>query len=664
MEGHTFAINAAPLRDDHGGISAVLAVALDITERSQAEEALARRGAQLADAQRLAHLGSWEWDVTTDRVTWSDELYRIYGLDPAAFVPTYATSLEPIHPDDLPGLLRAIEATLRGGGPFVCEPRVVLPTGAVRRVQSRGLLEHDDAGRPARMVGSALDVTEAREAEAALRASEERFRRQYQELPTPAYTWRRDGDDFLLEDCNRAALATTNGTLAEHFGECLSRFYHDGPDMVADIRRAAAEQRTITRELRYQFSGTGQERDLVVRYVPIPPDIVMVYMEDVTERKDAERRHEQLARAEKLRALGQLAGGVAHDLNQSLSIILGYGELAAASLDESPPDIALLREALTLIVTAATDGGETVRRLLTFVGGHVEGNAVLVGVATLLAEVGRLTAPRWRDAAQAEGRPIALRVEAEGDLAILGWPSSLREALMNLVFNAVDAMPEGGEICLTSRGVGDRVEIAVVDTGAGMPSEVRERIFEPFFTTKGERGTGLGLPQVFGIVEQHDGRINVESAPGRGTTFRLGFPAARAADIPVTSSAALGHTLRILVIDDEPRIVAMAAMLLERDGHVVLSASSGEGAVEMLERETVDAVLTDLGMPGMGGWGVAAWVRDHRPGLPVVLATGWGAEIAPPTARERGVAEVLAKPYRLQELRHALAAVVPPREIR
>ena len=363
-------------------------------------------------------------------------------------------------------------------------------------------------------------------------------------------------------------------------------------------------------------------------------------------------------RSEKLHALGQMASGIAHDLNQSLSLIAGYGELLERELAGPSPDPRRLREYAAIMRSAAADGGELAKRLLTFSRVQAQGAAVPVGAPSLLDDVARLTAPRWRDATRAAGYPVYLSVRTDGDneaLAILGWPSSLRDALTNLVLNAVDALPSGGEIRLGARRDGGWVELVVADTGIGMPPEVRERIFEPFFTTKGERGTGLGLAQVFAIMQQHGGDIDVRSAPGRGTTFVLRLPAAapEADDWarPARPEEAERGSLRVLAVDDDPAHGRMLAAMLGHDGHQVTVVTSADSALERLGLEDFDVLVSDLELgAGRDGWQLAEQVRRDRPDVRVCLVTGWGSEIDPDEAAARGVAAVLTKPYALSEL--------------
>lgn len=372
------------------------------------------------------------------------------------------------------------------------------------------------------------------------------------------------------------------------------------------------------------------------------------------ERRAAEQRGLE---AERLRALGQLAGGIAHDLGQSLALVGGYGQVLSDELEKRRPDRAILRETASIIVRAASDGGEAVRRILRFARPGEVGEPSRIDVAELLHEVAQLTAARWRDASQAQGRPIRLTVEAADEAIIVGWAGSLRQAVTNLVLNAVDALPTGGSVSLRSRRDGDRVVVEVVDSGVGMPPEIRAQL-KPFFTTKGSRGTGLGLAQVFGIVERHRGRVAIASSPGQGTTVRLSFPAAayqEAAPIEPDLPAPRTRGLRILAVDDEPRLGRMMGLMLKRRGDRVFAVTSGEEALDRLEAETFDVVVSDLSLgEGINGWGLAEQVRRRWPRVRFVMATGWGSAIDEATARAGGVAAVIAKPYQLAELESAL----------
>jgi len=496
-------------------------------------------------------------------------------------------------------------------------------------------------------------------AEAALRENEERFRRQYKGIPVPTYTWRSADGDFVLEDYNDAADAITHGGVAGWLGTRASERYADMPEIAADLHACVAEGGTVQREMSYTYRTTGRERRLSLTYVFVPPETVMLHTEDVTERYEAEQQREVLARSEKLRALGQMASGVAHDLNQRLMMIASYGELASRALTDGTLDVDEAREMCAVATQAALDGGETVKRLLRFTRSGAERAIERVQLVEVAQEVVQLTAPRWRRAARSGGA-VSVYVEAVDRPAILGSAGSVQEVLTNLIFNAVDAMPNGGPIRLVIRQQGTHAIVEVVDSGVGMPPEVQARLFEPFFTTKGESGTGLGLATVFGIVEGLGGRIEVQSTPGAGTTFRVTLPLAPAIveplPVPTEEAPPAPRQLRILAVDDEPGITRAVARLLRPTGHVVQTASSGEEALEVLQKDTFDVVLSDLGMPGMDGWELAEHVQQRWPHIRFVLATGWGASIDASEASAMGVASVLAKPYRMEDLEHALAA--------
>jgi diguanylate cyclase (GGDEF)-like protein/PAS domain S-box-containing protein len=507
-------------------------------------------------------------------------------------------------------------------------------------------------------------------AEAALRVSEERYRSVVDSVKDIIFQTDAEGRWSFL---NPAWAEVTGFSVEESLGKRDLDFVHpDDRQRHHDLFRPVIERKeeACRHEVRYlKRDGSVRWFEVLARLTLDPQGAIVGTsgtLSDITERKEVEQRRRALAQAEKLRAMGQMASGVAHDLNQSLGLIAGYGELARLAAEQSPPDLESLREALPIVTQAAMDGGKTVKRLLTFTRRQPDEESEQVDLGQLLREVAELTAPRWRDASQADGRPISLRVQADpAPLVISGWPAGLREALTNLVFNAVDALPRGGTIQLVARRMADHVVLEVVDSGVGMPPEIQARIFEPFFSTKGERGTGLGLAQVFGVVEQHGAQVAVESAPDHGTVFRLTFPAApprplAARGLPASPTGTRARQLRILAVDDEPAMGSMVRRILRRDGHTVVTATSGEQALERLGDGVFDVVISDVGMgPGINGWELAAEVKRRWPALRLILATGWGAAIDPAEARTKGVDAVLAKPYQPADLQRLLAPPLP-----
>jgi PAS domain S-box-containing protein len=372
-----------------------------------------------------------------------------------------------------------------------------------------------------------------------------------------------------------------------------------------------------------------------------------------------EESQQRIVQGERLRALGEMAGGVAHDFNNTLAIIVGRAEVLLNETEDSE-----LQRQLNVIIKVALDAAQTVKRIQEFTRMRRARPFQQVQIDQLIDEIVDVTRSRWKDEAQSKGIRYEMVVEATPTPAIAGDPSEIREALTNIIFNALDAMPDGGRIRLRTGVEGDRVVCVVSDTGVGMSEEVRQRIFDPFFTTKGERGTGLGLSVVYGIVTRHNGEIDVQSRLGQGTTFLLKFPTGGEVDreAPVrvaTRSKAKGH---ILVIDDEQDVTEVLSSQLTRDGHSVVVCSDAQSGLARFENEEFDLVVTDLGMPGVSGWEVARLVKLRRPGTPVIMVTGWGDRIDPVEAEGRGVDHLVAKPFKRDQIREVVAAALggPP----
>ena len=368
---------------------------------------------------------------------------------------------------------------------------------------------------------------------------------------------------------------------------------------------------------------------------------------DMTE---AKRLRERLSETEKLRALGELASGVAHDFNNLLGAILGRAQLLRRQEMTSEVD-----HDLAVIEKAAQDGRETVRRIQEFSRTRRDKKFEPVDIVEILRDCLEITKTRWKDDALQRKINIKPALEANEVPPILGNASELREVFTNLILNAVDAMPQGGRLDLTCTGAGDRVVARVTDTGVGMTENIRQHLFDPFFTTKGTRGMGLGMSVVYGIVTRHEGKIDVATALGKGTTFTLEFPVTHERHVHVAGSdgAALPQLLKpgkILVIDDEPEVAAVVRDVLETAGHDVDTAISGSDALQMMEVSPYDLVFTDLGMPDMSGWEVAEKIHEVKPGTPVALVTGWGTSLDEGDARRKGVTAIVHKPFEIDEL--------------
>ena len=387
---------------------------------------------------------------------------------------------------------------------------------------------------------------------------------------------------------------------------------------------------------------------------------------DVRDALDTVRAaQDRLVQTEKARALGGMAGGIAHEFNNILAIILGKTQLLLArATDETA------REGLGTVEEAAWRAADIVRRLQGFAATRLDDTNGPIDVNTLVHDAVTLTRGLWKDEAEARGVRIEVTLDLEDAPSVRGNAAELREAVTNLVLNAIDAMARGGQLSLSTRPRDGGVELAVADTGEGMTSEVRARIFEPFFSTRSPLRTGLGLSVVHGIVSRHRGRVEVESEVDRGTRVRVWLPAAAgvagvaapgqgearprvpASAPPVAPTPAPGATAsaRVVVLEDEPQIRQMLEDSLQRAGHHVESAADGLAGLARFQGGDFDVVLTDLSLPERSGLDVARGVKRMRPGTPVVLITGWGHLLDPGLLAQSGVDLTLVKPFRLERV--------------
>jgi signal transduction histidine kinase len=368
----------------------------------------------------------------------------------------------------------------------------------------------------------------------------------------------------------------------------------------------------------------------------------------------------QIIKQERLRALGMMAGGIAHDFNNALTMMLGYGELLLPYLQFNAPEKE--RGYLAHMISAAEDARQIVARLREFyrpAGSEDVRHAV--DLNQIIEQAVGLTQPKWKGACQASGIHIHVKTELAAIPPVAGSAPELREMLTNFIFNSVDAMPGGGTITISTSMKGEHVCVAIRDTGVGMTSEERSRCLEPFFTTKGEGGTGLGLAVVYGIVQRHEGSIEVTSEKGVGTTFFVSFPPTTNIHLPVAEQvASFDAPLRVLVADDQEIICELLSEYLRTDGHAVTHALDGIAALEKFEAGEFDLVVTDQSMPGLNGVQLAAAIKAARPGIPVVLLTGFGDEMQASGQVPAEIDVVVSKPVSQSDLRRAITKAVSP----
>jgi PAS domain S-box-containing protein len=530
----------------------------------------------------------------------------------------------------------------------------------------------DHAGNVTSIEGILADISQRKRAEEALAASARQNLAQKTELEEILTHL---GDGLMLADtqrrvtlinpAGRAILGLAPGEDGEP--QLEASYWHavmpdDAvvPDDQLPLARALAGERGPAQEMQIVINGEPRLISISAAPLTTPEGAAhgaVAVLRDVTETR---RSQDRVAQTERLRALGEMASGVAHDFNNLIAVILGRCELLlgpAFGIEER------LASHLEVIKRAALDGAETVKRLQAFSGVSSPAAGEAMDLVAIVRDIVEFTRARWKDAAQQRGVTIEVETEVEPVPPLSGSPAELREVLVNLVFNAVDAMPEGGTIRITVQRHDDEVWLQVRDTGTGMPEAVRRRIFEPFFTTKGTRGAGLGLSMSYAIVTRLGGRLEVESAPGAGTTFTIALPFQPAEPQTIEGETAGMPALSILLVDDQPQMLETAALMLELEGHLVVMAESGAEALARIRQlkesgEAFDVVLTDLGMPGMNGLQLIQAIRAEDVETPCVLVTGWGTKLAADDVEAAGAQALLPKPFSSAQLHAVLAEVV------
>ena len=454
-------------------------------------------------------------------------------------------------------------------------------------------------------------------------------------------------------------------------------------DTLESLEQAMLRVETVTQEiLHYRKDGSEFWDQLIVSPVINSRGQTthfIAVLEDFTERKlvtealrdnnqslaealnDLKKTKDVVIQRERLHALGQMASGIAHDFNNLLAPILGFSELLI-NMPEYLRDEDRARGYLEKVRNSAQEGAAVVGRLREFYRTHDDAeDLVPVDLAEIAKEAITLTAHHWHN--QAEARGVHFEVVSQVDTVpgVLGSEPDLRQALTNLILNSVDAMPDGGRITINCSANGSWVTIKVSDSGTGMDDETRRQCMEPFYTTKGKAGTGLGLSIVFGIVQRHRGRMEIDSVPGQGTQITLNLPVSlqTSQDSAPPIETGNGRAMSILLIDDEDLLLEVISEHLTNMGHRVSCHFNPNTALESAYKEDFDLVITDRAMPGMTGDRLAKSVKEFRPDLPVVMLTGFGDIMLQTGEQPENIDLVLSKPVSLQTIRDTLAQFAP-----
>ena len=639
-----------------GGRRCLIGLFRDITERKHAEEALRRSEASLARAQRVARLGSWEIDLAANTLHWSQETFRIFGVNPESFTPSRAAFRELVHPEDRDRVHAAAERAIREGHAYTIDHRIRCPDGTERIVSERADVLTNAAGRVTGLVGTVQDVTELKRIEQALQRSEKHFRSIIDTVQDVISIVDVNGQiRFVSPSAERTLGYTPEQLLDQAIFEFIPGEEHGV--VRAALTRALGEPHqplAVQHHFRHADGSIRFLESIGSLLGGEGAQALVVNSRDITDRR---RLEDQLRQSQKMEAIGQLAAGVAHDFNNLLTIIQGNASLLLGTPGLSEEDTGSIHQ----ITQAAERAAGLTRQLLMFSRKQV----MRLAPVDLNEVVGNMTKMLQRIL----GEDITLRSKYAPNLPLIQADTGmLEQVLLNLAVNARDAMPEGGDLLLKTAVTelsaadslqypgsvaGTQVRLSVTDTGCGIPTENLSRIFDPFFTTKEVgKGTGLGLATVYGIVQQHHGWIEVSSEVGRGTTFQISFPAAAAEAVRRSAAAAVPEFPRgdevLLVVEDEPAVRLLVSNLLQRCGYTVLLAASGVAALNVwkTEKERVDLLLTDMVMPdGMSGRDLARVLQRDKPGLKIIYTSGYSAAVSGDgPALTEGV-NFLQKPY-------------------
>ena len=605
----------------------------DISDRLQAEKKLRRREADLAAAQSIAHLGSYEMDLSNldefreNSLRWSDENFRIFGYEPGQIALSGATFMGAVHPADKLRIQEKLATGIREGNSISLEYRIIRPDGTVRFIHSLTNVVRDEKTKcPVRLIGTAQDITERKKAE-------ERFYKAFNTNPEPMTIATLSEGRFM--DVNESFLRVTGHRREEIIGRTSLeiKFWKSPEDRATYAEILEKEGATRDRDITF-LTKSGEERTALDSADVVEFDgekCVIAIFKDITERKNLEK---QLRQSQKMEAIGLLSGGIAHDFNNLLGVIIGYSELLEQRLAEGDP----LHKSVQEIKKAGQRAASLTRQLLAFSRQQVLEpkilylNAVVSNVQKMLERV--------------IGENIELESALEPQLGhIRADQGQIEQVILNLAVNARDAMPHGGRLTILTANVdldedyarlhppqipGRYVLLSVTDTGIGMDAATQAHIFEPFFTTKEQgKGTGLGLSTVYGVIRQSGGHIWVYSEPGLGTTFKIYLPRTDKPVLVEKSNASLTSSLRgtetILLVEDEEPLRELTRSLLADSGYTVLSAEQPADAIEMAReyKGPIHLLLTDVVMPGMSGLALARKLGPARPDMRVVYMSGY-----------------------------------------
>jgi PAS domain S-box-containing protein len=512
-DGTPVYVESSITRIDIGEEALIQAIVRDMTDHKKAEEKLKKSELSLEKAQQIAHIGNWDWDIVKNTLSWSDEIYRIFGIKQYEFEATYEAFLSFIHPEDREHVIKSVDLALNDNRPYSIDHRIVLPDGSIKVVHEQAEIDYED-GKPTRMIGVVQDITDKKEAE-----------------------------------------------------------------------------------------------------------------------EEKERLWMQLLQSQKLESVGRLTGGLAHDFNNLLQITIGFSSLLSDMLSDDDP----VKNMVDKINESGIKATHLISKMLAFSRNQV--------MEFKTININRIIENFIDLSSRVIGEDIELKLSLDPSIHnILADTTQLDQILMNLFVNARHAMPAGGILTVETKSIfldedyvkpfyhansGNYIELSVADSGCGMSGEVKEKIFEPFYTTKEDGlGTGLGLSTVYGIVNQHNGIIQVDSEPNKGTIFRIYFPVTEGVVLKTITDDTLKPlhgTETLLIVEDETDVLDYFVTVLKSLGYKILSAKNSEDALEISKKskDKIEILLTDVVMPGMDGYELYRQLKEERPDIKILFLSGY-----------------------------------------
>lgn len=638
---------------------------VDITQRVQAEKELKEKEFRLLNAQHMAKLGDWQLNHKSQKLIWSDEVYRIFEKDPNEFVPTYEGFLSCIPAEDRAHLDKEFQNALYGNNRCSVIHRITGKDGSFKYIKELCETQYDENGSPRISEGTAMDITDIHLMQDKLRLSESLSQKMIESAP----------DSIFLMD-NKGNITLTNNTMREITGyseeELLSMSYvHLVPNKWKQKAKKSflmlLNDGKITLEIPFKRRD-GSEGYSLFTGIRITSEQILGFSKDITEQKEI---MEKLNQEDKMQVIGQLAGGIAHDFNNQLGGIMGFTDLLRMELEERAPD---LTEYTSQILDGIHHASELTSELLAFSrkgkyrSEYTDINGIIRDVVVVLSH--------------SINKQIKIKQELTTDSTTTkGDPAQLQNMLLNLALNARDAVHGEGEIGFKTALIklrkqnvqqlpeGEYIAIEIRDSGVGIKEEALPHIFEPFFTTKklGE-GIGMGLAAVYGTVHNHSGSISVESTAGIGTLFSILLPAHETEELVSEQDSITVHRkqehAQILIVDDEPMLRTVSSRMIQSMGFTANTCQDGVEALDYIENEDepIDLIILDLVMPGLSGAETFRLIRKKIPEQQILIASGYSIDGEAQELIEEGAMGFIQKPFRAEDLGAAIHQILSTKE--